>query len=210
MSEAVSYNILMIEDEEEVSSLVESSLEVRGHKVKVINDGKQAIEYIEKVEPKSYDVILLDLNLPGANGWQILAKIRSVENTSKIPVIMLTGVDDDSTESRALLDGADDYVNKPCTMKVLSARIEANVRKKTSEKTIDFDLPYSHGDFDPLSEREKEILAFVVQGYTNKEIAEKAFISEMTVINHVRNIFAKLKVNNRLQAAVIALKHNLI
>lgn len=210
MSENGTYNILMIEDQEEVSSLVKSSLEVRGHTVSVIEDGKQALNHVEKVQPGDYDVILLDLNLPGANGWQILAKIRSLPNTSKVPVIMLTGVDDDSSESRALLDGADDYVVKPCTMKVLSARIEANVRKKTSQTTIDFDLPYSHGDFEELSDREKEILAFVVQGYTNKEIAEKAFISEMTVINHVRNIFVKLKVNNRLQAAVIALKFNLI
>ena len=204
------YKILMIEDNEEISSLVKSSMEARGHSITVIDDGKKAIKTLESLQKNDYHIVLLDINLPGASGWQILAKIRSLTNISHWPIIMLTGIDDDTSESRALLDGADDYVVKPCTIKVLSARIEANMRKKTSDIVKDTNLPYLQEDLEELSEREKEILKFLVEGHNNKEIAKLSFISEMTVNNHVRNIFKKLKVNTRLQAAVVALKMNLI
>lgn len=204
------YKILIIEDDKSIAATLKSAFEARGHFPIVINNGLIAIKELETFNRDSFDVVLLDVNLPGANGWEILAKIRSLPATLHYPVIMLTGLDDDHTEARALYDGANDFVNKPCSMRVLLARIDANVRKTEGSSVIDFDLPYSDGEFEDLSPRETEILAQLVKGYSNKEIAELVFISEQTVRNHVKSIFKKLKVNNRMQAAILGLKYGLI
>lgn len=210
MSSEGTFNILMVEDDKSISSVVKSALEARGNVVNVINNGAKAIEHLNSLKEQTYDITLLDLNLPGATGWEILARIKSLDTFNKMPVLMLTGVDDDFSESRALLDGADDYIVKPCSMKVLMARIESNTRKQESSPALDIDLPYTDGEFEEISNREKEILQYLVKGYSNKEIAKLTFISESTVINHVHNLFKKLHVNTRLQAAVVALKYNLI
>jgi DNA-binding NarL/FixJ family response regulator len=202
--------ILIIEDNKKVSSLLKTSLEARSFEITIIDDGIRAIKTLETLKKDSYDLVLLDIHLPGATGWEILAKIRSLPETESYPVIILTALDDDSSEARALYDGADDYVTKPFSMKVLLARIEANIRKQDSASTVKIELPYTDGKFEELSARELEILKYIVKGYGTKEIAEKAFISDKTVINHIKSIIKKLKVENRLQAAIMALKYNLV
>lgn len=203
-------NILCIEDEDKISSALKTALEARNYSVTVINDGLKALKHIEKLKKDDVQLILLDIMLPGANGWAILIKIRSLANINNVPVIMLTAVDDEITESRALFDGADDFVTKPFSMKVLLARIEANLRKKVSTSPLDFDLHFSDGNFEELSPREKEILGYVAKGYSNKEISQTIHISETTVGNHLSNVFQKLSVNSRTQAAIVALKYSLI
>ncbi|MEW5819946.1 MAG: response regulator transcription factor [Cyanobacteriota bacterium] len=201
--------ILVIEDDESISNAVNGGLTIRNYQVTVINNGKTALRTIENLKFGNYDLILLDLMLPGANGWEILIKIRSQQATVGIPVIMLTAVDDDMSESRALCDGADDYITKPFSMKVLAARIEACLCKKAQSSFLNFDLHFTDGDIGELTNREKVILGYVAKGYTNKEIAKFASISEITVGNHITNIFNKLKVHSRTQAAILAIKYNL-
>ncbi|MEW5818899.1 MAG: response regulator transcription factor [Cyanobacteriota bacterium] len=208
--EAKSYNILLIEDDKHISSYLKSAFEARNHTIVVIDDGNNAKEHLKTINKPTYDIILLDLMLPGATGWEILVKIRSLSTLKNCPVIMLTAIDDSSSEARALYDGADDYVIKPFTFKVLMARIEANIRKKTNNIISEIELPFSDGNFEPLTDREKEILGYIVKGYNSKEIGNLIFISDQTVMNHVKNILKKLKVENRMQAAILALKYNLI
>ena len=74
----------------------------------------------------------------------------------------------------------------------------------------DIDLHFSDGNFDDISKREKEILGYIVKGYSNKEIAQLTYINEVTVGNHISRMFQKLNVNSRTQAAIVALKYNLI
>lgn len=199
-------NILLIEDDEQISSALTGILEARDYYVTVINNGKEAIKQLNTFNEDSYSLVLLDIMLPGANGWEILLKLRSLPSVSHYPVIMLTAVDDEVSESRAIYQGADDFIAKPFSVKVLLARIEAQLRKKVST-AINFELHFTRGDFDKLSEREKEILDYVSKGYSNKEISDILFISENTVGNHVSNLFTKLKVSNRTQAALIGLKY---
>ncbi|MEW5822615.1 MAG: response regulator transcription factor [Cyanobacteriota bacterium] len=203
------YRILLVEDDESISEAVKDGLVVRNYEVTIINNGKQALRALEKLSIDSYHLVLLDLMLPGANGWEILVKIRSLPATCKWPVIMLTAIEDESCESRALYDGANDYITKPFSIKILAARIEACLKTKTNSYSLDFDLHFSDGNFKELSQREKVILGYVARGYSNREIAQEAFISEVTVGNHIRNIFQKLGVSSRTQAAILALKYNL-
>ena len=201
----------MIEDDKTISSQMMGLLEAQNHSVRVIHNGAIALKDLENIKGDEYDVILLDLMLPGANGWQILSKIRSLPAIKNIAVIMLTGINDDSVETRALYDGADDFVNKPCSMTVLLARIKSILRrKKKAFQNLDFEVPQFE-DYQPeLSDREQEILAFVVKGLNNKEISETAFISENTVMNHIKSIKKKLKAKNRIHIAIIAMKFGLI
>lgn len=210
MEKSSATKILMIEDDKQVIKSLKLALEARNFNLTTISDGNEALDHLEKIEREQYDLILLDLMLPGATGWEILVRIRSMPHTSDIPVIMLTAVDDESSETRALYDGADDYITKPFTLKVLIARIEANLRKKSSGSFKDFDIHFSDGKFEELSSREKEILNYVSKGYSNKEIAQLTYISETTVRNHISNVFQKLKVTSRIQAAIVALKYDLL
>lgn len=202
--------ILLVEDDPVISSGLISALGARNFDVTLFENGKDALKFIEKAEKNAFDLALVDLMLPGANGWEILVKIRSTPATSLLPVIILTAVDDEASETRALYDGANDYVTKPFTMKILMARIEANIRKKPANPLEDFDVHFTTGDFEPLSKRENEILYFLTKGYSNKEIGEMAFISDITVANHINKIFQKLKVTSRIQAAIVALKYGLV
>lgn len=202
--------ILLIEDDENISGPLKWALESRNYSVQIINNGNDAISILERTPKDNYNLVLLDLMLPGANGWEILIKIRSLNNTTNWPVIMLTAIDDEHSETRALIDGADDYITKPFSMNVLIARIEANLRKKENTLLQDLTLHFTDGNFDTLSKREKEILSYIVKGYSNKEIAQLTYINEVTVGNHISRMFQKLNVNSRTQAAIIALKYNLI
>lgn len=202
--------ILLIEDDDNISGPLKWALESRNYSVRVISNGSDAINMIQGLSNESYDLVLLDLMLPGANGWEILIKLRSLQSTSNWPVIMLTAIDDETSETRALFDGADDYVTKPFSMNVLLARIEANIRKKAVDALQNLNLHFVEGEIEELSKREKEILGYIVEGYSNKEIAQLALINEITVGNHISRIFNKLKVNSRTQAAVLALKFNLV
>jgi DNA-binding NarL/FixJ family response regulator len=212
MSEQVEqkYRVLLVEDDENISNAIKGGLEIRNYEVTVIKNGTIALNAIDKMNRDDYHLVLLDLMLPGANGWEILIKLRSNKNTAHLPVIMITCVDDESCETRALYDGADDYITKPFSMKVLTARIENCINKKKTTAAIDFDLYFTDGNFEELSKREKTILDYIVKGYSNKEIAKLAYISEITVSNHIHNIFQKLKVNSRTQAAIVALKYKIV
>jgi DNA-binding NarL/FixJ family response regulator len=202
--------LLLVEDDDNISGPLIWALESRNYKVTLIKKGDDAIQHLENTQSDTYNLILLDLMLPGANGWEVLIKIRSIPNTANLPVIMLTAIDDELSETRALCDGADDYITKPFSMNVLLARIEANIRKKSSSILEDMDLHFTTGEFEDLSKREKEILVYITKGYSNKEIGKLVYINEITVGNHISRIFQKLKVSSRTQAAIAALKYNLI
>lgn len=209
--ENTSLKILMIEDDKNISTQMQGLLEAQNHYVRVIHNGGIALTELEHIKSNDFDVILLDLMLPGANGWQLLSKIRSLNELTNTAVIMLTGIDDDSVEARAFYDGADDFVNKPCSMTVLLARIKSILkRKKKAFQDINFEVPEYENYKPELSEREQEILVFVIKGMNNKEISEKAFISENTVMNHIKSIKRKLKAKNRIHIAIIAMNYGLI
>lgn len=183
----------------------------QNHTVKLINNGNIAIKELENSKTSNYDVIILDIMLPGANGWQILSKIRSIPELKDTITIIISNINDDSVEARALYNGADDFINKPCSMTVLLARIQNAMRKKYKfSNQIDLDIPYLETGATELSEREKEILSYVVKGYNNQDIAEKTFISENTVMNHIKSIKKKLRAKNRIHIAIIAVIYGLL
>ena len=116
-------NILVVEDDSNISDLLRMYLEKEGFDVRIAYDGGRAVEEFEKKEP---DMVLLDIMLPVLDGWSVCARIRE---KSKVPIIMLTAKGEVMDRIQGLEMGADDYIVKPFEMKELLARINAVLRR---------------------------------------------------------------------------------
>ncbi len=191
--------VLLVDDN---SKYLKDALPFYGYDVTVAYDGVQALKELAD-KSKIFDIVLLDVMMPNMNGWQTLKEIRLNENTKHLPVIMLTAVNEEEKMVAGLKIGADDYIVKPFILPNLLARMEAVLRRskwqtplKTSTKK---ELPP-----DLLTSKEKEVLEMVANGASNKQIADKLFVKEVTVKTHLNSIFKKLKVANRTQAVLVA------
>ncbi len=196
----------------------EADLEI----VAEVDNGDLAVERAAEIQP---DVILMDINLPGINGLQATREIRA--STDKTAIIVLTAYHDDEQLFHAIRAGAAAYYPKDVSPAelirairevakgnyvigdtVLSAPQVANwLLKEFEELAVYEDVEEM---FMPLSPREMEILRYVAKGASNKEIARALGISRQTVKNHMSSILRKLAVNDRTQAAVLALRRGWI
>ena len=118
--------VLVVEDEEAISLLLKYNLKAEGFEVTIVDDGDEALTAASGVKP---DIILLDWMLPNVSGIEICRQLRAFEETSAIPVIMLTARAEEEDQLRGFGKGADDYVTKPFSMKELVARIHAVLRR---------------------------------------------------------------------------------
>ncbi len=173
--------------------------------------GHEAIDLAATLRP---DVILMDLNMPGVHGIEATARI--VQKNPEIAVLVVTMLDDDSVFA-AMRAGARGYLLKGAegdeTLRAIRAvsHGEAIFSPTVARRLLHhFAAPRPAEAaapapaFPDLSERERDILALIAQGYTNPAIAERLILSPKTVRNHVSNIFGKLQVSNRAEAIVRA------
>ncbi|MFC1467587.1 response regulator [Verrucomicrobiota bacterium] len=123
--------ILAVEDEEDIRELLEFNLSRHGFDVATAESGEDALELINKNRP---DLVLLDLMLPGLDGFEICRRIKSRDATKDIPVIMLTARGEEADVVTGLELGADDYMTKPFSPRVLIARINAVIRRAPRNK----------------------------------------------------------------------------
>jgi CheY-like chemotaxis protein len=114
--------VLLVEDEEQLRRVMKDLLQREGYRVAEARDGIQALDEVDRFAP---DVIILDLNLPGLDGYGVLAQLRSRPATREIPVMVLTAKGDEDNEVRVFELGADDFVTKPFRARSLTARLEA-------------------------------------------------------------------------------------
>ncbi len=179
--------------------------------------GKEAFEMAVKLKP---DVVLLDINLPIMDGLQSLKLI--MKELPEVKVLMLTANEEDDALLDALKSGAKGFLltnllpNELLTFIHMAYRGQSIIYGQMASRILEtLNQPANSSSLEPylpeepielLTKREKEILAQVIKGLTNREIAEVLFISENTVKNHLRNIMEKLHINNRVQAATYALK----
>ena len=118
--------VLVVDDEQHIIELIQFNLESSGFDVLTTDNGEEAIRIAENELP---DVILLDLMLPGIDGFEACKKIRRNSKTSKIPIIMLTAKGEETDKVLGLELGADDYLTKPFSVRELTARIKAVLRR---------------------------------------------------------------------------------
>ncbi|PLX80392.1 MAG: DNA-binding response regulator [Desulfuromonas sp.] len=123
--------ILVVEDEEDILALLHFNLVKVGYKVECATCGEEGLQKIDMARP---DLLLLDLMLPGIDGLEICRRLRDDEATAGLPIIMLTAKGEEEDVVRGLELGADDYITKPFSNKVLLARIQAVFRRRSREK----------------------------------------------------------------------------
>lgn len=183
-------------------------------------DGEVALQKARDLRP---DVILLDVNLPRMNGLQIATRLKTERNDAAI--IMLTGYDDEEQALHAIRAGSSAYCVKDVDPRLLVDVIrkvvagyfiikgeeydKVSIRQWINKRVEAVTGPYMvdpNEHFVPLSPREMEILRYVTQGKTNKQIAQSLGISHQTVKNHVSSILTKLDVEDRTQAAIYAMR----
>jgi len=132
--------ILAIDDDGAIRELIEAFFTSRQMEVKTLGDGLKAIETIVRFEP---DVIILDINLPGKSGMDLLKSFKDHPIAAQIPVIMLTGQSAPSSQISGLVSGADDYVTKPFDLNILYARVISVMRRslvQTRQKYSEMNL----------------------------------------------------------------------
>ncbi len=186
-----------------------------------IGSGDQVLPAVEQHHP---DVLLLDLKLSGTHGLTILQRLQAAGNVTT-KVIVLTASEDRNEFVQAMKLGTSGIVLKQsptdlllkCIRRVHAGEIwldssttAAVVRQLATNE--DYRQGYANGharERSPLSQREREIVGLVTQGFKNKEMAQKMFISEQTVKNHLHNIFDKLGVSDRLELALYAIHKKL-
>ena len=170
----------------------------------------------DEVEAFRPDVVLMDIDMPGTNGLQGLKLIR--QRNTDVKVLMLTVFDDNKNIFEALKSGANGYIlKKTQPAKLLeyiqdvegggapmTSSIAAQVLKMFSE----IEIPATHNY--NLSEREKTVLQFLVNGYSYKMIAAEMFISIDTVRSHIKKIYEKLQVNSKSEAVAKAFKNRIL
>src|SRR5580693_9191234 len=185
-------------------------------------DGRQVLDVLQQHEP---DILLLDLKMPGLDGLATLQRLQIAKNKTR--VIVLTASDDKNEFVQAMKLGTSGIVLKQTATELLIKSIRkvhageiwldshttaAVIRQFVANDEPSLPPPVNsvrERERSPLSQREREIVALVAQGFKNKEMAEKMFISEQTVKNHLHNIFDKLGVSDRLELALYAIHNNL-
>jgi DNA-binding NarL/FixJ family response regulator len=174
--------------------------------VATVEDGHQAIEAAANLQP---DVILMDLQMPGINGIEATRQI--IQTSPHIGVIVVTMFEDDDSVFAAMRAGARGYILKGADQNDMIRAIQAVARGEAlfgpsiATRLMNyFTAPSQPQAFPELTEREREILELIAQGLNNPEIAESLTISLKTVRNHVSNIFNKMQVTDRVQAAIRA------
>ncbi|MGE5578228.1 MAG: response regulator [Syntrophothermus sp.] len=208
--------IMLVDDHEVVRVGLAALLRRRGD-FEIVAEASAADEAVDKALQVQPDVVIMDIRMPGGSGTEACRRIREVSPQTK--VIMLTSFADDNAVIESIIAGASGYVLKEIGS---DAIIDAIERVSRGESLLDpavTEKVFAHmrnqasgkgNPHDALTEQERKILSLIGLGKTNKEIAETIFLSEKTVRNYVSNIFAKLNLSNRAEAAAYAVKKGLV
>lgn len=207
--------IMIVDDFALIRDGLKNLLELDGS-MKVISEAQDGIDCLNKLNEKLPDILLLDINMPNKNGLDVLQEIRS--NEIPIKVMILTMHNEIDYLLRAIEIGADGYASKNIKFEELKEAIDLilhgeNFIQKELLPLLNSKIEKKNEELDKiksLTKRELEVLKNIAFGNSNREIATSLKISERTVKNHIFNIFKKIAVTDRTQAAVFAIRNDLI
>lgn len=211
----MSIKIMIADDHSMIREGLRSLLELEGE-IEVIAEAENGEDCLEKLKTYKPDVLLLDIDMPKKNGMQVLKVFKEQKMVQKVLVLTvhnqieyLMGAMDLGVNGYILKDSESRELKKAiftiCEGKTyLPSSLVPIMNSKKLQKNVD------NEKIDSLTKRELEVLKLLAVGMYNKEVAQNLAISERTVKNHVSNIFKKLEVTDRTQAAVFAIRNNLI
>jgi DNA-binding NarL/FixJ family response regulator len=206
--------LLVVEDQPVIRSGLQTLLADTG--VTIAGTAETAVQAMEQVALAPPDLMLLDIRLGESDGLSVLARIKA--DHPKLPVLIYTGYDNPAFAARAVALGAAGYVLKGTGRDELIAAIRRAAagetlwtREELRRVTSALAAPRTTYDLDvPLTRREMEVLTHIVEGHTNKRIADDLSISYETVKEHVQHLLKKIGVTDRTQAAVWAIRSGIL
>ncbi len=207
--------VLIVDDHKMVREGIRQLLEFDG-KIKVVGEADNGLECLELLNNNLPDVLLLDINMPEMNGLDVLKYIR--KNKIKVKVIILTVHNEIEYLVNAVDMNVNGYILKDSESEILKNAIftvcdgenyiQEELIPMLNSRMINRDIDKER--LKSLTKREIEVLKAIAAGLLNKEIATNLGISERTVKNHISNIFKKIDVADRTQAAVFAIRNNIV
>ncbi len=211
--------ILLVDDHDLFRKGVAALLALR-RDVQVVGEAGDGAEALQQARDTQPDVILMDINMPKCSGLDVVKTIK--HEMPQVRVVMLTVSDRDSDLFAAIRNGADGYLLKNLKPERLFEMLEGiragdspisdSLTTRVLEELRQHDNPNTAAPMekDGLTARDLEVLEYVASGATNREIAERLCITENTVKIHLHNILEKLHVENRIQAAMYAVREGLV
>ena len=207
--------VMIVDDHSLIREGLKQLLEFDGS-IEVVGEASNGIECLEKIDSVHPEVLLLDINMPEKNGIEVLKEMK--EKESPIKVLILTVHNELEYLTQAVDIGVDGYILKDSESSELKKAIQSVLEGENyiqpslipalNNQLVNRDI--EKDKISLLTNRELEVLIQVANGMFNKQIATNLNISERTVKNHISNIFKKIDVSDRTQAAVFAIKNNII
>ncbi|HZM19636.1 MAG TPA: response regulator transcription factor [Gaiellaceae bacterium] len=209
--------VMLVDDHDLFRTGLRNLLEEQGvHIVGEAPDGNLALQLVRELAP---DVVVMDLNMPGMNGIEATREITRLAPLTR--VLVLTISDQDGDVMDAILAGACGYLMKDSSIQdlmqgiraasvgesLISPHIASKVLQRIRAASVEAGGAVARPE---LSDRETEVLRLIANGKDNAEIAQELHISPKTVKNHISNILMKLQIENRIQAAVYAVRSGLV
>ncbi|VEP13368.1 Response regulator containing a CheY-like receiver domain and an HTH DNA-binding domain [Hyella patelloides LEGE 07179] len=214
--------ILVVDDDKILRTVLKHTLEQEKYQVTVVGSGTNAMEAFENDTP---DIIISDVSMPEMDGFEFCRRLRSRPTGQLVPFIFLSARGDLEDRIQGHSIGADDYLVKPFEIKELLAKIEALIEKsrRIHSEIVNIIGQFANGNKArmsdnitsvnqgqspenshtpeplPLTPAEERVFWEVIQGFTNKQISDRLFISPRTVQTHLSNILNKLNLENRTQ-----------
>jgi DNA-binding NarL/FixJ family response regulator len=209
--------VMLVDDHDLFRTGLRNLLEEQG--VDIVGEASEGATALGLVRELAPDVVVMDLNMPGMNGIEATREIARFAPLTRVVVLTISDQDDDVID--AILAGACGYLLKDSSIDVLmqgiraasvgealiSPNIAAKVLQRLRATGIQKDASVPRPE---LSDRETEVLRLIANGKDNAEIAADLHISPKTVKNHISNILMKLQIENRIQAAVYAVRRGLV
>lgn len=215
LEDNMSIKVMLADDHILMREGIKKLLEFDGS-IEVIEQASDGVECLEKLQKVNPDILLLDINMPRMNGIEVLEELK--ETRKSLKVLILTVHSEVEYLVKAVDIGANGYILKDTGSAELKQAIESIINNDTyiqpnlipalNSRLINRDVDKEK--LESLTKREVEILSQVASGMFNKEIAANLNISERTVKNHISNIFKKIDVSDRTQAAVFAIRNNIV
>jgi len=204
--------ILIADDEPDILEILEFNLQANGYDVTTAKNGDEAFEKAKKIQP---DLIILDIMMPGKNGIEVCNLLRMIPSFKETLIVFLTALSDESTEVKGLETGADDYLTKPISPKVLISKINALFRRLNKEETgiikigdlqinrEKYSVKFKEADI-VLARKEFELLSllaskpgkvFLRNEILNQIWGTEVIVGDRTIDVHIRKIRQKLGID---------------
>jgi len=210
--------VLVVDDHDLFRTGLRNLLEEQG--VNVVGEAENGETAIRLASDLAPDVVIMDLNMPGVGGVETTRRLSSLAPLSRVVVLTISADDDDVMN--AVMAGACGYLLKDSSIQeliagikaasegesLISPQIAAKVLQRLRAQSKDADAAETIRA--ELSDRELQVLKLIANGKDNAQIARELFISPKTVKNHISNILMKLQIENRIQAAVYAVRSGIV